>query len=42
VRPEAAVHVLVGTREGADDLSDVWQVSAPPDPLGPDTAGGRD
>lgn len=44
VRPEAAVHVLVGTREGGHDLSDVWQVSAPPDPLGPEAQepGGQD
>jgi rod shape-determining protein MreC len=44
VRPEAAVHVLVGTREGVHDLSEAWQVSAPPDPLGPDTqrTGGDD
>jgi rod shape-determining protein MreC len=42
VRPEGAIHVLVGIREGGgQDLSDVWQVSAPPDPLGPDTAAGR-
>jgi rod shape-determining protein MreC len=32
VRPEAATHVLVGTREGFADLSELWQVSAPPDP----------
>lgn len=44
VRPEAAVHVLVAIREGADDLSDLWQVAAPPDPLGTDSprAGGND
>jgi rod shape-determining protein MreC len=32
VRPEGAVHVLVGTREGPDDLGDAWQVTAPPEP----------
>jgi rod shape-determining protein MreC len=32
VRPEGAMHVLVGVRPGGDDLSEVWQVSAPPDP----------
>jgi rod shape-determining protein MreC len=37
VRPEAAVHVLVGTGQAGDDLSDVWQVTAPPDPAGTDT-----
>ncbi|CAN5861831.1 hypothetical protein BH23GEM9_BH23GEM9_09830 [soil metagenome] len=44
VRPEAVMHVLVGTREGLDDLSDVWQVSAPPDPVIADTiiSGGAD
>jgi rod shape-determining protein MreC len=44
VRPEAAVHVLVAVREGTDDLSDLWQVAAPPDPLGADSprAGGND
>lgn len=44
VRPEGAVHVLVAIREGVDDLSDVWQVVAPPDPLGTDSpqAGGDD
>ena len=42
VRPEAARHVLVGIGvEGGEDLSDVWHVSAPPDPLRPDTARGR-
>jgi rod shape-determining protein MreC len=42
VRPEGALHVLVGIREQATDLTDVWQVSAPPDPLGADSpvAGG--
>jgi rod shape-determining protein MreC len=40
VRPEAATHVLVGTREGFADLSDAWQVSAPPDPaFTPDEGG---
>jgi rod shape-determining protein MreC len=39
VRPESAVHVLVGVRDGARDLGDVWQVTAPPDPMGADTAG---
>lgn len=40
VRPEAARHVLVGIGGGgqAGDLSDVWHVSAPPDPLLQDTA----
>lgn len=44
VRPEGAVHVLVAIREGVDDLSDVWQVVAPPDPLGTDSpqVGGDD
>src|SRR5688572_26841301 len=37
VRPEAARHVLVGIGDGAPDLSDVWHVSAPPDPLRADT-----
>jgi rod shape-determining protein MreC len=41
VRPEGAVHVLVGIRQGGGgDLSDVWQVSAPPDPLAADTVRG--
>jgi rod shape-determining protein MreC len=42
VRPEAALHVLVGIRQQAGDLTDIWQVSAPPDPVGPDSpaAGG--
>lgn len=40
VRPEGAIHVMVAVRQGGDrDLSEIWQVSAPPDPLGPDTAG---
>jgi rod shape-determining protein MreC len=38
VRPEAAVHVLVATRQGGD-LSDIWLVTAPPDPA---PAGGTD
>lgn len=44
VRPEGAMHVLVGVREGTDDLSAVWQVSAPPDTVSRDTAppGGTD
>jgi rod shape-determining protein MreC len=42
VRPEGAVHVLVGIREGADDLSDVWQVTAPPDPAVTNQPGGTD
>jgi rod shape-determining protein MreC len=33
VRPEGAVHVLVAVRQGGGDLSDAWQVQAPPDPL---------
>jgi rod shape-determining protein MreC len=38
VRPESARHVLVGIGDGnAEDLSDVWHVSAPPDPLLADT-----
>jgi rod shape-determining protein MreC len=44
-RPGTVLHVLVGIREGGDDLSEVWQVSAPPDPaLSGDTvrAGGTD
>jgi rod shape-determining protein MreC len=42
VRPEATRHVLVGLGEGpAEDLSDVWHVSAPPDPLRADTAAAR-
>jgi rod shape-determining protein MreC len=43
VRPEAATHVLVGIRQGAADLSDVFNVSAPPDSVTRDTtdAGGR-
>jgi rod shape-determining protein MreC len=40
VRPGAVTHVLVGIAEGPDDLSDAWQVNAPPDPLRADTAGG--
>jgi rod shape-determining protein MreC len=39
VRPEAARHVLVGIgEENPDDLSEMWHVSAPPDPLQADTA----
>jgi rod shape-determining protein MreC len=37
VRPEAALHVLVGIREGAANLAEIWQVTAPPDPLDADT-----
>lgn len=33
VRPEGALHVLVAVGEGGGDLSEVWQVDAPPDPL---------
>lgn len=33
VRPEAAVHVMVNVREGGGDLSEAWQVTAPPDPM---------
>ncbi|HSJ25033.1 MAG TPA: rod shape-determining protein MreC [Longimicrobiales bacterium] len=40
VRPEATVHVMVGVREGGGDLGDVWQVTAPPDPLQDDDADG--
>ncbi|HSJ05340.1 MAG TPA: rod shape-determining protein MreC [Longimicrobiales bacterium] len=40
VRPEGVVHVLVGIREGVDDLSEAWQVSAPPDPVPPDSPDG--
>jgi rod shape-determining protein MreC len=36
VRPEAARHVLVGTGRSSD-LSDVWHVTAPPDPAARDT-----
>lgn len=40
VRPEAATHVLVGVEGSAGaDLSDVWNVSAPPDSVRPDSAG---
>lgn len=45
VRPEAAAHVLIGKRtEGGavTDLSEIWHVEAPPDPLrfpAADTAG---
>jgi rod shape-determining protein MreC len=44
VRPGRVAHVLVGVREGLHDLSEVWQVTAPPDPIGADTpaAGGSD
>lgn len=38
VRPEAARHVLVGTREAGDDLAEVWNISAPPDTAAADTA----
>lgn len=40
VRPEAAVHVLVAIREGVDDLSEAWQVAAPPDPMDADSPRG--
>jgi rod shape-determining protein MreC len=44
VRPEGALHVLVGIREQVTDLTDVWQISAPPDPVAADSpvAGGGD
>lgn len=44
VRPESARHVLVATRQESD-LSDVWNVTAPPDSLARDSvapAGGQD
>ncbi len=38
VRPETATHVLVGIQGSAGaDLGDIWNVSAPPDSLPPDT-----
>ena len=40
VRPEAVSHVMVAVREGRADLSDVFNVSAPPDPVAADTAAG--
>ena len=41
VRPEAVSHVLVGVREGPHDLSDVFNVTAPPDTAATsDTLGG--
>jgi rod shape-determining protein MreC len=40
VRPEGALHVLVATGEPGGDLSELWQVNAPPDPLFQD--GGTD
>lgn len=40
VRPESVSHVLVAVREGAMDLSDVFNVSAPPDTAATDTAAG--
>jgi rod shape-determining protein MreC len=40
VRPESVSHVMVAVREGQTDLSDVFNVSAPPDPAAPDTAPG--
>jgi rod shape-determining protein MreC len=40
VRPEGARHVLVGVGTGRVDLSEVWQVSAPPDPVLSDTVSG--
>jgi rod shape-determining protein MreC len=40
VRPEGARHVLVGVGAGRADLSEVWQVSAPPDPALSDTVSG--
>jgi rod shape-determining protein MreC len=40
IRPEAARHVLVSIRKGAHDLSEVWNVEAPPEPSVADTAAG--
>lgn len=40
VRPESATHVLVAVRQGSADLSDAWNVTAPPDPLGAQAAPG--
>jgi hypothetical protein len=40
VRPESVSHVMVAVREGAMDLSDVFNVSAPPDAPVSDTAAG--
>ena len=40
VRPESVSHVMVAVRGGRADLSDVFNVSAPPDPVAADTAAG--
>jgi rod shape-determining protein MreC len=42
VRPETVTHVLVAVRQGRSDLSDVFNVSAPPDTAPSDTTGGGD
>ena len=41
VRPEAVSHVLVGIRPGDTDLSDVFNVTAPPDTAVADTTDGN-
>jgi rod shape-determining protein MreC len=40
IRPEAARHVLVSISTAREDLSDVWNVSAPPDTLAAPEPGG--
>jgi rod shape-determining protein MreC len=40
IRPEAARHVLVSVRQGVQDLAEIWNVDAPPDPVVPDTVSG--
>jgi rod shape-determining protein MreC len=40
VRPEGAIHVLVAVGQGGGDVGDVWQISAPPDPLNAPQGGG--
>jgi rod shape-determining protein MreC len=42
VRPETVTHVLVAVRQGRADLSDEFNVSAPPDTAVSDTTGGGD
>jgi rod shape-determining protein MreC len=42
VRPETVTHVLVAVRQGRADLSDEFNVSAPPDTAASDTTGGGD
>lgn len=42
VRPETVTHVIIAVRQGRADLSDVFNVSAPPDTAASDTTGGGD